>query len=72
MRSNAMGADITEVWSVEQVQGNKTRLTKAQQAEIGGFMRLFQSYLSSRTKEINSVQFAKIKRAIEAKNSTVH
>jgi len=62
-----MGADITEVWSVEEVEGNKSKLTKSQQAQIGGFMRLFQSYFSSKTKEINSFQFAKIKQTIEAK-----
>ena len=70
-RSNAMGADITEVWSVDQVEGNKTKLTKSSQVQIGGFMRLFQWYLSSKTKEIASTQFAKIKQNMDAKNTPV-
>jgi uncharacterized protein YndB with AHSA1/START domain len=69
IQSKAMGSDIKEVWSLEQVEGTKTKLTKSQQAQVGGIMRLFQSYLSSKTKEVNSAQFAKIKQIMEAKNT---
>ena len=71
MQSKSMGSNIKEVWLLEQVEGTKTKLTKSQQVQVGGIMRLFQWYLSSKTKEINSAQFAKIKQIIEAKNASV-
>jgi uncharacterized protein YndB with AHSA1/START domain len=69
-RSTLMGSRIDEVWSLEPVEGGRTRLTKSTQVKAGGIMRLLWPFISGRTKRLGPTQLGNVKRILEAKSKT--
>jgi hypothetical protein len=65
-----MGSKVDEVWSLEPVEGGRTRLTKSTQAEVRGIMRLLWPFVSGRTKRLGPTQLGNVKRILEGKSKT--
>jgi len=57
-----------EVFSMEAVEGNKTRLTRSMQGEFGGLLRLLQPLIAFRIKKTFPAEVDRIKRAVESRN----
>lgn len=66
MVMTAMGSKLDGTYTMEPLDGGKTKLSAVAQIEIHGLMRLTSPFLSYYTKRDQSREMSRIKRAIES------
>ena len=66
MVMTAMGSKLDGTYTMEPLNGGKTKLSAVAQIEIHGLIRLISPYISYSTKRDQSREIARLKRAIES------
>ena len=70
MVMTAMGSKLDGTYTMEPLDGGKTKLSAVAQIEIHGLMRLISPFLSYSTKRDQSKEMARLKRAIESQGNS--
>ena len=63
--TNLMSNRLRVTYSMEQIEGNKTRLNTTLDLKIGGLMKLIQPFIVRRARKLREAQILNLKRMLE-------
>jgi hypothetical protein len=65
VRFKSVGTIVKAVYTIEPVEGNRTKLRRWTSVEVGGLLRLISPLVARRTKNERSCEIENIKRILE-------